>query len=60
LIVLIIVSPLSLAAFLLSEEVADVTGLDGEGDLTGSAFLSVLDAEGCSSTIGLGDTSLTA
>ena len=48
-----------MAVFLLSGEVVDVTGLDGEGDLTGSAFLSVVDAEGCSFTIGAGDTSLT-
>jgi hypothetical protein len=75
LIVLIVVSSLSLAVFLLSEEVVDVTGLEGKGDLTGSAFLSVVDAvtlskivvlpkvdTGCcssTSTVGVGNTPLT-
>src|SRR5215208_3346620 len=54
-----VVSSLSLAVFLLSEEVVDVTGLEGKGDLTGSAFLSVVDAEGfcfSTSTVGVGNT----
>src|SRR5215208_308505 len=56
-----VVSSLFLAVFLLSEEVVDVTGFEGKGDLTGSAFLSVVDAEGCSSslTVGVGNTFLT-